>query len=163
MARSAARTEEVRPDAIAVRPEAFLFPAWRGHGVYCDAFGLPAGKYESWGEGRREDDGTVVLDFHTRLDTGVENHFAWAVAPEQGKRFRLIDRISGQESRGDMCERGFTWSWSHIHATPLGLRRCRVRAVYTLIGSDEASTDVTISLFGVMVGSSASHIRHTPA
>ncbi|MBS0297590.1 MAG: hypothetical protein JSR45_14875 [Proteobacteria bacterium] len=143
-----------------MRPEQFLFPPWRGSGVYCDAFGLPAGKYQVWGQGRREAD-LVVIDFDTLLDVGVANHFEWVFAPGDGLELRFSDRVSGQEATGQVTAEGFGWEWKLLHKTPLGLRRCQVSARFELTGPNSAVTSTTISLWGVSVGSSSSHIRHT--
>src|SRR3569833_1453716 len=128
MSRRASRYEPA--PAAWVRPERFLFPPWRGCGSYYDAFSLPAGKYEVWGAGRREGD-LVVIDFDTRLDVGISNHFAWEFAPGDAAELRLRGRVSGQEV-------------SHFELT----------------GPTSAVTHTTLSLLGVPVGSSSSHIRH---
>lgn len=142
-----------------VRPEQFLFPPWRGSGVYCDAFGLPAGKYETWGAGRREGD-LVVIDFDTLLDVGVANHLEWELAPNDTAELSLRDRISGQHATGALTADGFGWEWKLMHKTPLGLRRCEVVSRFELTGPNTAVTHTTLSLLGVAVGSSSSHIRH---
>lgn len=159
--------KQPRLPAVSARPEVFLYPAWRGHGVYCDAFGMPSGKYEVWGQGRRKDPnqdgapdaGCVIIDYLTRLDTGVENAFEWAIRTNQGPRFRAHDRLSGQEARGMITPTGFSWTYKLLHRTPFGVRRCTVEAVFEVRGT-EASTSTTLSLMGVTVGTSSSHIRH---
>src|SRR3569833_2132126 len=157
MFRRASRYEPA--PAAWVRPERFLFPPWRGSGIYYDAFSLPAGKYEVWGAGRREGD-LVVIDFDTRLDVGISNHFEWEFAPGDAAELSLRDRVSGQEATGEMTADGFGWEWKLLHKTPLGLRRCQVVSQIELTGQTSAVTHTTLSLLGVPVGSSSSHIRH---
>lgn len=144
----------------AARPEVFLFPSWRGQGIYCDAFGVPNGRYEIWGHGETQADGSVVIEMNTRLDIGTSNHFEWVISPSSELRFPLYDRVTGQQASGVITATGFGWSWNLLHRTPLGVRRCRVEGMFNLRGPAEASTSTTMTLWGVAVGSSSSHIRH---
>lgn len=161
--RNATRTRlEERPET-GVRPDDFLFPPWRGHGVFCDAFGLPREKYEVHGQGRREADGSVVIEYNTVLDSGLANGFEWVFSWEGPDRFRARDLKTGQTARGFLTPDGFRWEYMLVHKTPLGLRRCRVDVDYAVTQPGEASAAVTISLMGVTVGSASSHIRHVSA
>jgi hypothetical protein len=128
--------------------------------VVCDAFGLPADKYEINGQGRREADGSVVLEQVAVFESGLENRFQWKITPSPGDQIVARDLISEREARGEVTSRGFRWSFPAEHQTPFGVRRCRLDIDYVLVSPSEASSVVTVTFLGVTVGTASCHIRH---
>lgn len=147
---------------LSIRPEIFLYPPWRGSGVLCDAFGIPSDRYELEGHGRTED-GVVVIVHHVRRDSGLISEFEWKFAPAQGDLILARDLITGAEARGRMGRAGFRWAFPARNHTPFGVRRTRVEVVYRLISPHEATSAITLSLFGVTVGTASACFRHCAA
>ena len=143
-----------------MRPEEFLFPPWRGHGVVCDAFGLPSDKYENFGRGRREPDGAVVIEHNAKFESGVLNSFEWRFDAGDGNTIRAHDLKAGAELNGEMTAHGFRWQFPAIVKTPLGVRRCRVDVDYRILSATEVSSTSTITLLGVTIATGSAHIRH---
>jgi hypothetical protein len=148
---------------LSIRPEVFLYPPWRGSGVLCDAFGIPCDRYELHGGGRTEPDGAVVISHHVRRDSGLDSHFEWRFAPACGDEILADDLVTGTEARGRMGRDGFRWTFHANNHTPFGVRRTRVEAVYRLISPHEATSALTLSLFGVTVGTASACLRHAAA
>lgn len=156
----ASHSQSFEPAPEIVRPEVFLFTPWRGHGVVCDAFGMPSDKYENSGRGRRDADGSVVLEHEARFESGVVNCFEWRLDPDAGESIRARDLKTGAELKGAMTAHGFQWEFPAMVRTPLGVRRCRVQVDYRILSPTEASSTSTVTLLGVTVGTASAHIRH---
>jgi hypothetical protein len=145
---------------LSIRPEVFLYPAWRGTGLVCDAFGLPSDRYEVRGQGRTEEDGAVIIEHRAEFESGLVNHFQWRMAPANGDIILARDLLKGIEAKGRMTGHGFMWAFRAEGHTPFGRRRCRVEMDYRLLSAQEATANITLSLLGVTVATGASHIRH---
>jgi hypothetical protein len=148
------------PANSGVRPEEFLFTPWRGHGLVCDAFGLPSDRYENAGRGRRESDGSTVIEHSAHFESGIVNDFEWRFEPNTGEAIAARDLKTGAELRGALTPYGFRWSFPATFKTPLGIRRCRVEVDYRLKSPTEATSSVTITFLGVTVGTGSAHLRH---
>jgi hypothetical protein len=145
---------------LAIRPEVFLYPAWSGTGLLCDAFGIPKERYELHGAGHTEDDGTVVIEYESGFDSGIVNIYSWAFRQEPGDLLYAYDRLNGIEAKGRTTADGWRWTFFAIGHTPFGRRRCRVEVAYRVLSPHEATSAVTLSMFGVTVGTGSTHIKH---
>jgi hypothetical protein len=144
------------------RPEVFLYPAWKGAGVTCDAFGIQRDRYEVSGGGRRDPDGSAIIDYVVALESGLTNVHAWKFRPDTGDQIIARDLVSGEEIRGRVTATGFHWSTHAPMKTPFGVRRCRIDLAYDIKGS-EAQSAVTVSFLGVTVATASACLRHLDA
>jgi hypothetical protein len=147
-------------DGLAIRPEVFFFPPWRGRGLICDAFGIPSEAYDLHGQGRIDTDGAVVIEHVAEFDSGLVNTFQWKMAPAQGDLVLGRDVATGTEARGRMTAQGFRWTFLAMTRTAFGLRRCRAEIVYRMVNPHETSSSITCTFLGVTVATGSAHIHH---
>ncbi|HWE45719.1 MAG TPA: hypothetical protein VG407_06790 [Caulobacteraceae bacterium] len=148
---------------LCIRPEVFLYPAWSGTGLLCDAFGIPREEYALHGAGHTEDDGTIVIEYESGFNGGIVNSYSWAFRKEPGDLLYAYDRLNGIEAKGRMTVHGWRWSFFAVGHTPFGRRRCKVEIAYRVVSPHEATSAVTLSMLGVTVGTGSTHIKHCSA
>ncbi len=154
------KPEAAKARGLQIRPEVFFYPPWRGTGLICDGFGLPKERYQLRGKGRTLEDGSIVIEQCVEFESGAKDPHEWVYAPANGDQISARDLVTGKELRGRMTPRGFEWSYPLMAPTPFGLRRCSAHVEFVLSNQHEASTTVSMSLFGVVFSTATSHVRH---
>ncbi len=141
-------------------PDTFFVSPWKGTGVHCDAFGMVQGRYESHGKGRRDADGSLVLEQTLTFDSGAVVEFEWKIVSSARGKVKARDLRSGTDAIGETTRNGFLWRYKTRAGTPLGRRLCSVSILYVQTGPHQASNSSTINFMGVTVASATAHFHH---
>lgn len=133
------------------RPEAFFLRPWRGWGVVRDGFGRTQLRYTAEGQGRGATRSAIAEQAFT-FENGVVHRTEWEIVTDDDRRYFARDLVSGIEARGELVGDNFRWAFQTRAPTPLGQRRVRTEALYTLASPTKAFSFTTVSLWGMRLG-----------
>jgi hypothetical protein len=111
----------------ALEPERYFEGRTRSFGVFEDPFGNPTGRFAVDGTGRREADGTLVLEQRVRLEDGETFLRHWRLRPLGGGRYEASGPALRGPAEGEA--RGRLFRLSYVEELPPGgwLRTLRFR------------------------------------
>jgi hypothetical protein len=111
----------------ALHPEAWFEGRTRSFGVFENPFGNPTGRFAVDGTGRREADGTLVLEQRVRLEDGETFLRHWRLRPLGGGRYEASGPALRGPAEGEA--RGRLFRLSYVEELPPGgwLRTLRFR------------------------------------
>ena len=130
------------------RPDSFFIKPWRGWGVVTTPAGRTVARFSAFGDGRSESRAAVVAQNLT-FEDGRTHRVEWEVASDDEGRYVATETTTGVVARGGLSGREFCWSFRAPGPTPLGMRRCRTAARYTLITPDKALSFARTSWLGL--------------
>jgi len=139
------------PGPMLFRPDTFFLKPWRGWGVMRGANGRPLSRYEAAGQGRNQSRSAAIEQRFT-FDNGVVQAFEWEILADDEGRFFARDR-SGLEARGRQLGDDFCWAYTTKAPTPLGVRKVKVQALYTMVTPDTAFSFTEVKLWGLTLSS----------
>ena len=146
------------PDALralggpTLEPDRYFEGRTVSFGVFEDRGGAPTGRFSTESDGRREADGTLVLDQTIRLDDGTVQQRQWRMRRVDARRYEATAGPVEGIARGEAD--GRTFHWTYTIALPPGDWLHRVEFEHRMYLADDGRTLLnrfTVRKLGVVV------------
>jgi hypothetical protein len=142
---------DASPHAV-FRPDHFFLGDWHGWGVARDPFGRVRRRFSIQGSGKTDDHSrrAVVHQAFTFDDGHVERQ-VWEVSTDDQGYFISREQISGMLANGRQSGRDYLLDANVLAALPIGKRRLRLTARYTLAEPNVAFSFTSVKRFGLRI------------